>query len=61
MIRFRLKTGVPSALSDWLDLVRGLAAVEVLLFHSYQLLFKSSYPAQVTVQRSFTCILPCGP
>jgi peptidoglycan/LPS O-acetylase OafA/YrhL len=44
MVSFRLKTGVPSALSDWLDLVRGLAAVEVLLFHSYQLLFQEQLP-----------------
>ena len=44
MINFRLKTGVPSALSDWLDLVRGLAAVEVLLFHSYHLLFAERLP-----------------
>jgi peptidoglycan/LPS O-acetylase OafA/YrhL len=44
MISFRLKTGVPSVLSDWLDLVRGLAAVEVLLFHSYQLLFQEQLP-----------------
>jgi peptidoglycan/LPS O-acetylase OafA/YrhL len=44
MINLRLKTGVPSALSDWLDLVRGLAAVEVLLFHSYQLIFQEQLP-----------------
>jgi peptidoglycan/LPS O-acetylase OafA/YrhL len=44
MISFRLKTGVPSVLSDWLDLARGLAAVEVLLFHSYQLLFLEQLP-----------------
>jgi peptidoglycan/LPS O-acetylase OafA/YrhL len=45
MINLRSKTGVSSALSDWLDLVRGLAAVEVLLFHSYQLLFQEQLPA----------------
>ncbi len=45
MINLRSKTGVPSALSDWLDLVRGLAAIEVLLFHSYQLLFQEQLPA----------------
>jgi peptidoglycan/LPS O-acetylase OafA/YrhL len=45
MINFRLKTGVPSALSDWLDLVRGLAAIEVVLFHSYQLLFLEQLPS----------------
>src|ERR1700746_3555287 len=44
MIKFRVKEGVPSALSDWLDLVRGLAAIEVLLFHSYQLLFQEQLP-----------------
>jgi peptidoglycan/LPS O-acetylase OafA/YrhL len=44
MINFRLKTGVPPALSDWLDLARGLAAIEVLLFHSYQLLFQEQLP-----------------
>lgn len=46
MINFRSKTGVPSAVSDWLDLVRGLAAIEVLLFHSYQLLFQEQLPAE---------------
>lgn len=44
MIKLRSKTGVSSALSDWLDLVRGLAAIEVLLFHSYQLLFQEELP-----------------
>lgn len=44
MINLRSKTGVSSALSDWLDLVRGLAAIEVLLFHSYQLLFQEQLP-----------------
>jgi len=46
MINLRSKTGVTSALSDWLDLVRGLAAIEVLLFHSYQLLFQEQLPAE---------------
>lgn len=45
MINLRSKTGVSSALSDWLDLVRGLAAIEVLLFHSYQLLFQEQLPS----------------
>jgi peptidoglycan/LPS O-acetylase OafA/YrhL len=31
-------------LSDWLDLARGLAAVEVLAFHSYQLMFLEQLP-----------------
>ena len=31
-------------LSDWLDLARGLAAVEVLAFHSYQLMFMEQLP-----------------
>ena len=31
-------------LSDWLDLARGLAAVEVLAFHSYQLMFMERLP-----------------
>ncbi|MGN6309974.1 MAG: acyltransferase family protein [Xanthobacteraceae bacterium] len=46
MIHLRSKTGVSSALSDWLDLVRGLAAIEVVLFHSYQLLFQEQLPAE---------------
>jgi peptidoglycan/LPS O-acetylase OafA/YrhL len=46
MINLRSKTGVSSALSDWLDLARGLAAIEVLLFHSYQLLFQEQLPAE---------------
>jgi len=45
MISLRSKTGVSSALSDWLDLVRGLAAIEVLLFHSYQLMFLEQLPS----------------
>lgn len=44
MINLRSKTGVSSAVSDWLDFVRGLAAIEVLLFHSYQLLFQEQLP-----------------
>jgi len=31
-------------LSEWLDLARGLAAVEVLAFHSYQLMFMEQLP-----------------
>lgn len=46
MINLRSTTGVSSALSDWLDLVRGLAAIEVVLFHSYQLLFQEQLPAE---------------
>ncbi len=45
MVHLRSKTGVPSALSDWLDLARGLAAIEVLLFHSHLLLFQEQLPA----------------
>ena len=44
MIRFRAKVGMASNLPDWLDLARGLAAVEVLIFHSYQLLFEEQLP-----------------
>jgi diketogulonate reductase-like aldo/keto reductase/peptidoglycan/LPS O-acetylase OafA/YrhL len=44
VIGFRAETGVSPALSDWLDLARGLAAVEVLAFHSYQLMFMERLP-----------------
>jgi diketogulonate reductase-like aldo/keto reductase/peptidoglycan/LPS O-acetylase OafA/YrhL len=40
----RADTGVSPVLSDWLDLARGLAAVEVLAFHSYQLMFMEKLP-----------------
>jgi peptidoglycan/LPS O-acetylase OafA/YrhL len=35
---------VSAVLSDWIDLARGLAAVEVLAFHSYQLMFLEQLP-----------------
>jgi diketogulonate reductase-like aldo/keto reductase/peptidoglycan/LPS O-acetylase OafA/YrhL len=44
VIGFRAETGVSPVLSDWLDLARGLAAVEVLAFHSYQLMFMERLP-----------------
>lgn len=44
VIGFRSTTGMTSNLPDWLDLARGLAAVEVLIFHSYQLLFEEQVP-----------------
>jgi diketogulonate reductase-like aldo/keto reductase/peptidoglycan/LPS O-acetylase OafA/YrhL len=44
VIGFRAETGVSPVLSDWLDLARGLAAVEVLAFHSYQLMFMEHLP-----------------
>jgi diketogulonate reductase-like aldo/keto reductase/peptidoglycan/LPS O-acetylase OafA/YrhL len=44
VIGFRAETGVSPQLSDWLDLARGLAAVEVLAFHSYQLMFMEHLP-----------------
>ncbi|MET3911288.1 diketogulonate reductase-like aldo/keto reductase/peptidoglycan/LPS O-acetylase OafA/YrhL [Bradyrhizobium sp. S3.3.6] len=46
VIVFRAETGVSPALSDWLDLARGLAAVEVLAFHSYQLMFMEKLPGE---------------
>lgn len=44
MIGFRAQTGISNVVSDWLDLARGLAAVEVLAFHSYQLMFMEKLP-----------------
>jgi diketogulonate reductase-like aldo/keto reductase/peptidoglycan/LPS O-acetylase OafA/YrhL len=44
VIGFRAETGISPVLSDWLDLARGLAAVEVLAFHSYQLMFMEHLP-----------------
>jgi len=38
-MNLRTTAGVAPAISGWLDLARGLAAVEVLAFHNYQLLF----------------------
>ena len=46
MIGFRAETGVSPVLSDWLDLARGLAAVEVVAFHSYQLMFMEKLPSE---------------
>jgi hypothetical protein len=44
MICIRSEAGIPPKLADWLDLARGLAAVEVLAFHSYQLMFLEQLP-----------------
>lgn len=44
MIRLRSETRIPSRLGDWLDVARGLAAVQVLAFHSYQLMFLEQLP-----------------
>jgi len=46
VIGFRAQTGISNVLSDWLDLARGLAAVEVLAFHSYQLMFMEKLPGE---------------
>ncbi|ACA19306.1 acyltransferase 3 [Methylobacterium sp. 4-46] len=44
MISIRQDNQIPPRLSAWLDLARGIAAIEVLLFHSYQLLFLEKVP-----------------
>jgi hypothetical protein len=44
VIGFRSETAIPPNLSDWLDLARGLAAVEVLALHSYELMFQRELP-----------------
>lgn len=44
MIRIRSEERIPPGLANWLDLARGLAAVEVLAFHSYQLMFLEQLP-----------------
>jgi peptidoglycan/LPS O-acetylase OafA/YrhL len=44
VIGFRSKAVMPPNLPDWLDLARGLAVVEVLAFHSYQLMFQEQVP-----------------
>jgi peptidoglycan/LPS O-acetylase OafA/YrhL len=44
VVGFRAETSISPVLSDWLDLARGLAAVEVLAFHSYQLMFIDQLP-----------------
>jgi peptidoglycan/LPS O-acetylase OafA/YrhL len=44
VIRIRLEAVIPPELANWLDLARGLAAVEVLAFHSYQLMFLEQLP-----------------
>lgn len=46
MITFRTNSVIPSHLSDWLDVARGLAAIEVLGFHSYQLMFLERLPPE---------------
>jgi len=43
-MNLRKPGGVALAISGWLDLARGLAAVEVLAFHSYQLLWIERLP-----------------
>lgn len=45
MITFRKNAAIPSNLSDWLDVARGLAAIEVLAFHCYQLMFLERLPS----------------
>lgn len=44
LMNWRANTGISPALSNWLDLARGLAAVEVVAFHSYQLLWTEKLP-----------------
>jgi diketogulonate reductase-like aldo/keto reductase/peptidoglycan/LPS O-acetylase OafA/YrhL len=44
MFTFRNNARIPAHLSDWLDIARGLAAIEVLAFHSYQLMFLERLP-----------------
>jgi len=44
MISLRRETGISPNLAGWLDLARGLSAVEVLAFHSYQLMFLERLP-----------------
>lgn len=44
MIGFRSEPAIPPNLSGWLDLARGLAAVEVLALHSYELMFQRELP-----------------
>jgi peptidoglycan/LPS O-acetylase OafA/YrhL len=44
VIGFRPKAVMPANIADWLDLARGLAAVEVLAFHAYQLMFREQLP-----------------
>ena len=41
----RSSFSIPSNLSEWLDAARGLAAIEVLAFHSYQLMFLERTPS----------------
>lgn len=45
MISIRSEGETPPNLVDWLDLARGLAAVEVVAFHSYQLMFLEHLPS----------------
>jgi peptidoglycan/LPS O-acetylase OafA/YrhL len=44
VIGIRSEAEIPPGLANWLDLARGLAAVEVLAFHSYQLMFLEQLP-----------------
>lgn len=44
MITLRRTTTIPSNLPGWLDMARGLAALEVVAFHSYQLMFQEQLP-----------------
>jgi peptidoglycan/LPS O-acetylase OafA/YrhL len=43
-MNLRRTGGVAPAISGWLDLARGLAAVEVVAFHAYQLLWIEKLP-----------------
>jgi peptidoglycan/LPS O-acetylase OafA/YrhL len=44
VIGIRSEGVIPPTLVNWLDLARGLAAVEVLAFHGYQLMFQEQVP-----------------
>jgi peptidoglycan/LPS O-acetylase OafA/YrhL len=44
VIGIRSETVISPTLANWLDLARGLAAVEVLVFHAYQLMFQEQVP-----------------
>jgi peptidoglycan/LPS O-acetylase OafA/YrhL len=44
VIAIRSKTGVQKEVAGWLDLARGAAAVEVVAFHAYQLMYIERLP-----------------
>jgi peptidoglycan/LPS O-acetylase OafA/YrhL len=44
VIGIRSEGVIPPTLVNWLDLARGLAAVEVMAFHGYQLMFQEQVP-----------------